>query len=218
MEPDRTNRRLLESAGEVFSERGFREATVRNICQRAGTNVSSIKYHFGDKAGLYIATLEYALACGTESYPYDAADDASISAPEQLRIFIRLFLLRLLAPGRPAWHGRLLLREMIEPTTGFDVLAQGLHTNIVERLTRIVRAYLGPEAHPLIVRDAVYSITAQCTFYRQAQRYIESFEGRAIANEAEIDRLAERIYEFSIAVLSACEQMSPPSEAVRILE
>ena len=36
---DVTRRHLLEAAGEVFAEEGFRAATVREICQRAGANV-----------------------------------------------------------------------------------------------------------------------------------------------------------------------------------
>src|SRR5437868_729412 len=33
--PDDTQRRLLETAGEIFAEKGFKGATVREICERA---------------------------------------------------------------------------------------------------------------------------------------------------------------------------------------
>ena len=47
-----TRQRVLEAAGEVFAERGFRAATVREICQRAKANLAAVNYHFGDKERL----------------------------------------------------------------------------------------------------------------------------------------------------------------------
>ncbi len=44
-----TRQRLIEAVGEVFAERGFRAATVRDICQRAQANVAAVNYYFGDK-------------------------------------------------------------------------------------------------------------------------------------------------------------------------
>lgn len=44
---------LLQAATEVFAESGYRAATTREIARRAGVNLASIHYHFGDKAALY---------------------------------------------------------------------------------------------------------------------------------------------------------------------
>jgi AcrR family transcriptional regulator len=61
--PDKTRQRLLEAAGEIFAEQGFRKATVRDICARADANVASVKYHFGDKEKLYSEILRFAHGC-----------------------------------------------------------------------------------------------------------------------------------------------------------
>ena len=55
-----TRERLLEAAGEVFAEQGYRKATIREIVRRAGANLNAVNYHFRDKAGLYQAVFEYA--------------------------------------------------------------------------------------------------------------------------------------------------------------
>src|SRR6266566_7215778 len=68
---DTTRQRLLEAAGQVFADQGYRQATVRDICARADANVASINYHFGDKEKLYSAAVRYAHDCA-KRYPIDA--------------------------------------------------------------------------------------------------------------------------------------------------
>src|SRR3984957_8274648 len=55
-----TRERLLETAGEIFAEKGFDRATGKEICARAGANVAAINYYFGSIEGLYAAVLEEA--------------------------------------------------------------------------------------------------------------------------------------------------------------
>ena len=64
-----TEKRLLEAAGEIFAHYGYRAATVRQICEKAGANLAAVNYHFGDKEGLYLAVLRSVPNANAEKYP-----------------------------------------------------------------------------------------------------------------------------------------------------
>src|SRR5437899_11659300 len=104
-ETPETRQRLLEAAGEVFAERGFRDATIREICERAKANIAAVHYHFGDKEELYAAVFTYARSCAVAQF--DEQVTPGIPAEERLRVFVRAVLTRFFDEGRPAWLGQL---------------------------------------------------------------------------------------------------------------
>jgi len=54
-DPDRIDARtrLVDAATELFIRRGFRDVSIREIADAAGTNSALISYYFGDKGGLF---------------------------------------------------------------------------------------------------------------------------------------------------------------------
>ena len=50
--------RILHSALEVFSDKGYSAATIRDISNRAGCNTVTIFRHFEDKMGLFLQVVE----------------------------------------------------------------------------------------------------------------------------------------------------------------
>src|SRR5829696_3151887 len=127
-----TRQRLLESAGEVFAEQGFRATTVREICRRADANVAAVNYHFGDKERLYGAVLQYAHRAAMENVPSAPVDGAT--PEERLRGFIHSMVSGFLAEGRPTWHAKLMIREMSEPTGMLEAIVEN---NIRPRFTMV---------------------------------------------------------------------------------
>src|SRR5215831_9994316 len=137
-----TRERLLEAAGEVFAEQGFRDTTIREICDRAKANIAAVHYHFGDKEELYAAVFSYARTCAVAGF-----DQITSAAPaeERLRAFVRAVLRRFFDQGRPAWLGRLVAREMIDPTKALDNLVNEQIRPNSERLRGLVRELIGAE-------------------------------------------------------------------------
>src|SRR5580692_3171625 len=119
-----TRRYLLEAAAEVFAEVGFRAATVRQICLRAGANIAAVNYHFGDKEKLYRAVLQETFQASVKKYPADFGLPPKATPEQRLRAFIQSFLLRIFSEGPSARHGKLMAREMIEPTGALDAIVK----------------------------------------------------------------------------------------------
>ena len=61
-DPAETRREILRAAEESFAASGFVGATTRQVAARAGVNVATLHYHFGNKERLYRAVLDAAVA------------------------------------------------------------------------------------------------------------------------------------------------------------
>ena len=197
-----TSERLLAAAGEVFAEHGFRRATVRDICSRAGANIAAVNYHFGDKETLYAAVLRYWLAEAVRRYPPDGGLPPDAPAERRLHAFVRAWLFRMLDEGTPAWHGRLMAREMSEPTAAFDFILAESARPMSQRLGAIVRELLEPDAPESLVRQCTMSIAGQCCFHRHAHEMIRRLYPEQRHTPEAIEQLAEHVTRFSLGALS----------------
>ena len=69
-DPQASRAAILESAREVFAERGYARATIREIAGRAGVTHGLVMRHFGSKEQLLISALP-----GTQHIPEIVAGD-----------------------------------------------------------------------------------------------------------------------------------------------
>lgn len=195
-----TRERLLEAAGEEFAEKGFRRATIRDICRRAGSNVAAVNYHFGDKESLYAEVLRYAHQCADAGVR--PADVGLTGTPEErLREFVRVFISRIFNEGRPAWHARLMAQEVLEPTAALDELVEQAIRPQHNRLAQIVGDLVGPAIAEKEVRWCVISIVAQCLHFHHARPVITRLYPDQGFEPADIEAIAEHVARFSVAAL-----------------
>jgi AcrR family transcriptional regulator len=197
-----TRRQLLEAAGEVFGEFGFRNATVREICRRAGANVAAVNYHFGDKETLYIEVLRYAHGKALAKHPPLLNLPPDARPEEKLRAFVHSFLLRIFDKGPNSWHGRLISREMIEPSAALDSLVEERMRPMAAVLWQIVAAILGCPLNDERVRLSAFSVVSQCVFYHHCNPVIcRLFPKQQALDQAEIENVADHITRFSLAAM-----------------
>jgi AcrR family transcriptional regulator len=203
--------RILEAAGRVFSERGFKAATVREICRLAGVGLGSVNYYFRDKDGLYLAVLESLFARSFERYPVDVCLDESLPPRKRLRLFIYLFLQRLAGENALDVRGRLLAREIAEPSPVMDTLIEHFLKPQKDALVSIVRHLLGPAATPQNVKYCALSIAGQCLHYFYARPIILRLSLELPFGEQALEEIAKHIAQFSLGGLERIRKGGIPS-------
>src|SRR4051794_9276482 len=203
-DPLQTRQRILEAAGEVFAEQGFRGATVRDICRRATANVAAVNYHFGDKEKLYLEVLRFAHTAAFEKYPPDLGLKPGATPRERLHAFVRTFLLRMLDEGRPAWHGKLMAREIADPTGALEsIVKDGIRPHFAT-LRGIITDLLPPAvaADADRVRFCAFSVVGQCLFYFYGRPVILQLNPAQRFTGDAIEPIADHITAFSLAAMT----------------
>lgn len=166
-----TRKRIISAAGEVFADRGYEAATVREICQNARTNVASVNYHFGDKRKLYEVCLDEARRQREALFPLPAIDDR-LPLPARLVVYLDGILGRFLVSDPTSWEGRLLLREILQPSSAGRPLLEQVVRPQFEYLAGIVDL-MAPQASAKDKAFACHFVVGQCILFRTAGPLID---------------------------------------------
>jgi AcrR family transcriptional regulator len=151
-----TREQLLETAGQVFSEKGFAGATGKEICERSGANAAAVVYHFGGMDKLYGAVLQEARKRLAPSEALAAAVERETDPQAKLTAFIGLLARALAGPASSTWALRLLSREMISPSAIFDEMRNKEMRARAAILTSIVSELTGlPADDPAVARSCI---------------------------------------------------------------
>ncbi|MDD2761851.1 MAG: CerR family C-terminal domain-containing protein [Methylomonas sp.] len=191
--------RLIESALRLFAEKGYEAASTREICEAAGVNISSIRYYFGDKAGLYRAAFTEPMgesSCGT-----DIGKHADLPLAEALVLFFGEFLEPLKKGEALGLVMKLHFREMIEPTgiwqQEIDAEIKPQHEALVARLQAHLRL---PDADTDLHRLA-FSIVGMAVHFYVGQDIIAAINSPMLKGPEAIDILAERLAGYAAAMV-----------------
>ncbi len=208
MQDEPTKRRLLEVAGRVFAEKGFRAATVREICLTAEANIAAVNYHFGDKRQLYQEAVKQAHRMRIDQFPLPAWPDGT-PAEVKLRDFVRTFLARVMHDEGRSWQVQLMLREVLNPTEATAMLVQEYIRPHFDLLNSILGELLPAGFSEERRRLLAFSVIGQCLHYRVARPIMQLLLPDASFRRLQPDLLAEHISGVILASLG----LSPPLTA-----
>jgi AcrR family transcriptional regulator len=198
--PDPTREKLLEVAGPIFAHRGYKAATIREICVAAGANVAAVNYHFGDKLGLYTEVLQQSMRAA-EVEAVQSALDQNASPEDILRAVIRARLRSVCRGGLPDWHFRILSHELVQPTPAFPQLINKVGRPIFKRLLELIGGMIGLPPNDDKTRLCAISVMGQILAYVFAGPLLAGVWPELTMTPEQVERIADHIGDFSLSYL-----------------
>lgn len=164
-----TKEEIIKAAVELFSEKGYDQTTIRDICRRAKANIAAVNYHFKCKTGLGEAVIEhlYENVRNQQQHFFDAEDITNeqewkeaiykfifgfISNPEEYRNFFRM---------------QLIFRELNNPSELFAKMFKKYLAPLQKQLIRYIRMGLPEDASEEKVLMWFITIMSQCVMFRK---------------------------------------------------
>ena len=192
-----TKERILFSAGIIFGQKGFKNATIRSIAKDAAVNIAAINYHFRDKEGLYEAVLEDVFYKGFTRFPATLGLGENADPEQRLRAFIRSMFYRL--QSREGWggmsgQGRLIAREMLDPSPAFEVVLEKYVKPHKDLLVGIIIDIMQINPGREKLMSCAISIIGQCIYYALASSVIRKISADNAPTEENLDRLSDAVW------------------------
>ncbi len=199
---DGTRIRLLNSAAEIFAEHGYDDATVRQICERAGANVALVNYYFGDKLELYTEVLRFLLRPGSDQIRADLPPATELEAA--LRLLIGAMIERAFeTSGQTHLRMRLMLNEFVRPSIATARVVDVVMRPVYDRLREIAGAVLGLPADHQKAHLCAHSILGQVAHFAHAKPVLNLLWPKLKMSPAVREIVATHITDFSMAYLKA---------------
>jgi len=199
----KTYKSLLAAASEVFAEKGYRDATVAEICKRAGANVAAVNYHFGDKETLYREAWRHSFLESIKAHPPEGGVSDNAPLEERLRGRVTALLHRIADESNKDFF--IVHKELVNPTGLLEEVMRKELRPLHEKMETLVRELLGPRASVMEVRFCVISIISQCINPMVARR---GGKGKREVKDGppgvdDIEAYSNHVIKFSLAGIRA---------------
>jgi len=207
---------LIVAAGELFAESGLDGTSVRAIAEKANANIAAINYHFGSKENLYIEVLRYVVLEGRGKRPTAyLQEDERLHEPggvaEAIYQIVREEFASFFSPAHPRWHGRLILRSLLDPTPSFQVVLRQIFEPDHEALKAIFLRS-SPDMSDKEAQFWAFSLTAQVAFYEFCREPILIHLGRERYDQEFLEAAAEHVARATIAALGLPQPAKGPRD------
>jgi AcrR family transcriptional regulator len=204
----RTQKSLLAAASEVFAEKGYRDSTIAEICERAKANVAAVNYHFGDKETLYIEAWRHSFSQSLKAHPPNGGVSEDARPEERLRGHVEALLRRMADDNNKEFL--IVHRELANPTGLLEEVMRKDLRPLRDHMETLIRELLGPYASDMQVRFCAIGIVSQCISPMLIGR-MEKTRPKDKNDSPRIDDIhsyANHVVEFSLAGIRAIREQS----------
>ncbi len=198
---------LLEAGARLFSEKGYRAVSTRELTEAAGVNLGSIQYHFGSKSNLFIETVRSLFLRQQESrpfFPYERASDSRSDVAVDIVFFITALLEDIFFPVGPDVC-KLVNREMLGSIETLPEISEALVSTIADEFygpadkrLQTNLSLLLPQASEDEIFLFAKSIIGQCCFYATNKAFVEHLHNRDYSTRETVSKVRENIAKFSL--------------------
>jgi AcrR family transcriptional regulator len=214
-----TRDRLIDAAGVIFAERGYRGATMREIADRSGANLAAAHYHFGSKQKLYrdvvrthFERLERRLA---ESGAIDSVAMAQLSRDQLialLRARVRTMLESFL--DEESVHATLMQRELADPSETLPFIVRRWIDPLRDDLVQLLQR-LSPKLSEERLQLCARSLMGQVIFYFTHRPALLLMMRRRAYPADFVDQITEHVVAFTLGGLQGIANASPRARKQR---
>jgi AcrR family transcriptional regulator len=198
--------KILEAAMEVFGEQGFRAATVREICKKAGVNIALVNYHFKSKKLLYFELFNAISADIDGRYPMEKFVKPDMTKEQKLRGLVEVLICRFFGPdGLTSSKARLRLvnREMLEPSDIMEEIILHKMNEYVSNAENLFYEFLGEDTPKDKINMIIISLVAQCSYPMFSTELLKKSKLINKPMPEFCKELTEHVYEFTIKAVES---------------
>jgi TetR/AcrR family transcriptional regulator, regulator of cefoperazone and chloramphenicol sensitivity len=202
----RTRQSLLMAASEIFAAKGFRDATIAEISERAGANLAAANYHFGDKETLYREAWRQSFLDSIKAHPPDGGMDGNAPPEQRLAGQVTALLRRINDSSNREFL--IVLKELANPTGLLEEVMQEEVRPFRQRMATLLREILDPGSSEMQARFCAISIISQCIIPTLINM-VEKAKGDTGEDSLRVDDIegyAEHVVAFSLAGMRALRQ------------
>lgn len=165
----KTQKKILQAAALVFSERGYRGTSVRMICSKANVNVAAVNYYFCSKENLYFEVHRYVFREASSKLSWIVEDPPVITdldrwCAELKRVSLILLQAAMRNDRNSICQRRLLAQELGQPSRCLPLLLETFYSPLHKYMAKFFQPML-PDLDDCQLRLWVFLVTTPLMSY-----------------------------------------------------